>query len=319
LKTTDLRSFLGNKPIAVLYGGTSREREVSLRSGAKVHDSLDRQGFNAYLLDARDDFIGRIRENPPAVVFVMLHGTPGEDGSIQGALETLDLPYTGSGVVASALGIHKVLSKRVFREMKLQTPTFLEVLRESSLKETGERALREIGLPLVVKPVDEGSSLGVEFVRDETRLVSSMEEHRAQFGDFMVERLVPGTCVTAGILGTRGESFALPLLELRVKGSEFYDYDAKYTKGMTEFVIPAEIPERSARLLQKQSLRAHRALLCRGFSRVDGIVGEDGTPYLLEINTIPGMTALSDLPAEAEAMGISYDEVVLWILKSAWE
>jgi D-alanine-D-alanine ligase len=319
LKTSELKSFLGDKPIAVLYGGTSGEREVSLRSGAKVHASLTHQGFNAYLLDARDDFIGALRENPPAVVLIMLHGTPGEDGAIQGAVETLGLPYTGSGVQASAFGIHKVISKHIFLQLGLNTPPFLPVPLTSSLEKKREQAIETLGLPLVVKPVNEGSSLGVEFIRDADSLLPAMERERNEFGDFLLETLVEGVAVTVGILGTGAESFALPVLELRVKEREFYDYKAKYTEGMTEFVIPADIPDVSSNRLKEQSLIVHRALGCRGFSRVDGIVAEDGTPFLFEINTIPGMTALSDLPAEAEAMGISYDEVVLWILKSAWE
>jgi D-alanine-D-alanine ligase len=314
-----LKTFLGAKPIAVLYGGTSGEREVSLRSGTNVHASLTRQGFNAYLLDARDDFIDALRSNPPAVVLIMLHGTPGEDGSIQGAIETLGIPYTGSGVQSSAFGIHKVMAKHIFVRMGLNTPPYLSVPRETSLENARDSTLSDLGLPLVVKPVNEGSSLGVEFIRDEGSLLPAMEKEREGFGDFLIERLVDGVAVTVGILGTRSESFALPTLELRVKEREFYDYTAKYTKGMTEFIIPAEIPETSSALLQEQALAAHRSFGCRGFSRVDGIVAKDGTPFIFEINTIPGMTDLSDLPAEAEAMGISYDEVVLWILKSAWE
>ena len=158
MKTHELKTFLGAKPIAVLFGGTSGEREISLRSGTNVHASLVRQGFNAHLLDARDDFIGALRENTPAVVLIMLHGTPGEDGSVQGAIETLGLPYTGSGVQASALGIHKVAAKRIFVQMDLNTPPFLQVSRETPLDDAREHALRELGLPMVVKPVNEAEA-----------------------------------------------------------------------------------------------------------------------------------------------------------------
>ena len=315
----EARKLLKDKKIVVLYGGWSLEREVSLRSGKRVYDSLVRQGFNAVLLDAQRDYIDRIREIGADVVLIMLHGKPGEDGTFQGALESIGIPYTGSGVLASATGINKVASKRIFQSVGIPTPKFIFVPRWADMDDAYEQALEEIGIPLVIKPKDEGSSLGVHIVHDESELRRLMQEEREKFGDFLIEKYIKGKSVTTGILGTGDEAFAVPVLELRVRGREFYDYEAKYTRGLTEFVIPAELPQWSYDALQEYSLKAHLALECRGFSRVDGVVSEDGQPYILEVNTIPGMTELSDLPAEAEHAGISYDELVLWILKSAYE
>jgi D-alanine-D-alanine ligase len=315
----EARTFFRDKKILVLYGGWSRERDVSLRSGKKVYDSLLRQGFNVELLDMQRDYLDRIREISPDVVVIMLHGKPGEDGTVQGALETLQIPYTGSGVFASATGMNKLAAKRIFLSASIPTPDFIEIPREADLRKKMEEALEKMGLPLVIKPKDEGSSLGVKILKNSNDLIEIMGEERRVFGDFFMEKYIEGKTVTIGVLGTREKAFALPILELRVKGREFYDYEAKYTKGLTEFVIPAEIPGETYEALQEFSLKVHRLLECRGFSRIDAVVSRDGKPYILEINTIPGMTELSDLPAEAEAHGISYDELVLWILKSAFE
>jgi len=313
------RKFFKRKRIVVLCGGWSREREVSLLSGRRVYDSLKRQGFDAHLLDADRNYIQKLKELGADVVLIMLHGKPGEDGTIQGALESTGFAYTGSRVLASALGMNKVASKRIFQSLGIPTPPFLPVPKGSNLKEKMEEALSSIGTPLVVKPKEEGSSIGVRIVREESELLKVMEQEEREFGDFFVEKFIEGKTVTTGILGTGEGSFALPVLELRVKGREFYDYVAKYTKGATEFVIPAEIPHQTYKKLQEYSLLAHKAIECRGFSRVDAVVSQDGEPYILEINTIPGMTELSDLPKEAEVHGISYDELVFYVLRSAFE
>jgi D-alanine-D-alanine ligase len=315
----EAREFFRGKKILVLGGGWSREREVSLRSARRVYDSLLRQGFRASFLDVDRNFLEDIKSIKPDLVVIMLHGKPGEDGSIQGALEALGIPYTGTGVLGSALGMNKLQSKRIFESLGIPTPRYVYVNSSYDLPVLAKRAKRELGLPLVVKPKDEGSSIGVTIVREESELEQVLESERREFGDLLIEEYIEGKSVTVGVLGTGLESFPLPILELRVKGREFYDYVAKYTKGVTEFVIPAEISEEATSDLQRFALMAHRALECRGFSRVDAVVDGGGRPFILEVNTIPGMTELSDLPAEAEAMGISYDEVVLWILKSAYE
>ncbi len=318
----EARRFLKEKRIVVLGGGWSREREVSLRSSQRVLSSLVDQGFEATFLDMDRDYLEKLRQIAPDVVLIMLHGKPGEDGTVQGALETIGIPYTGTGVLGSALGINKLQSKRIFDSIGLPTPEFVYIdgkQGKEDLESTVGEAKRRLGFPLVVKPKDEGSSIGVKIVRNERDLLGVVEEAKGIFGDLLIERFIDGKAVTVGVLGTGYESFALPILELRVKGREFYDYEAKYTKGLTEFIIPADIPKETEKLLKDYAVMAHRAFECRGFSRVDAIVSQRGEPYLLEVNTIPGMTELSDLPAEAEAMGIPYDDVVLWILKSAFE
>lgn len=319
MRREDLIQKLRSAKILVLYGGWSREREVSLRSGRLVYESLLRQGFNAHLLDMGNDFVERIKEIKPDVVVIMLHGKPGEDGTVQGVLELLGIPYTGSGVLASSIGMDKLISKRIFAALSLPTPPYVPVLKEVPLNIALDKVKKILGMPVIVKPRSEGSSLGVKIVRSEDKLLEVMESTRREFGDFFVEKYIDGKAVTVGILGTGESAFALPVLELRVKGREFYDYNAKYTKGLTEFIIPAEIPKEAERILKESSLKMHRTIGCRGFSRVDAVVSKNGEPYLLEINTIPGMTDLSDLPKEAEHIGISYDEVVIYILKSAFE
>ncbi len=310
---------LKDKKILVLYGGWSREREVSIRSGKKVLNALISMGFNASGLDMDRDFYSKIKEINPDVVVIMLHGKPGEDGTVQGVLELMGIPYTGSGVLASAIGMNKIATKRLLLSYNLPTPDFVY---EPYLKDPGRLSstvLERLGLPVVVKPVDEGSSLGVRIVKSEEDLPGIIEEELSEFGNIYFEKYIKGKSVTVGILGTGSNAFPLPILELRPKGREFYDYEAKYTHGLTEFVIPAEIPGDSYKKLQEDSLRTHQIVGCRGFSRVDAVVSEQGDPYILEINTIPGMTDLSDLPAEAEHMGISYNELVLYILASAFE
>ncbi len=311
--------LLRDKKILVLYGGWSREREVSIRSGTKVLNALTSMGFNAVGLDMDRDFYNRIREISPDVVVIMLHGKPGEDGTVQGTLELMGIPYTGSGVLASAIGMNKIATKRMLLFHNLPTPDFVYDPYNRDPVKLSEKVIEKLGIPVVVKPVEEGSSLGVKIVKSEGELPRVIEEELGEFGNIYFERYIKGKSVTVGVLGTGEDAFPLPILELRPKGREFYDYEAKYTHGLTEFIIPAEIPDRAYRKLQKDSLRTHQIVGCRGFSRVDAVVSEDGEPYILEINTIPGMTDLSDLPAEAEHMGISYNELVLYILASAYE
>jgi D-alanine-D-alanine ligase len=276
-------------------------------------------GFNAVGLDMQKDYYERIKEISPDVVLIMLHGKPGEDGTIQGALELMGIPYTGSRVLASAIGINKITTKRLLIEQGLPTPDYYYDPFENDPEILAKNAIEKLGLPLVVKPVDEGSSLGVHIVREIETLKTVVEEDLREFENIYFEKFIVGKSVTVGVLGTGKDSFALPILELRPKGREFYDYEAKYTKGLTEFIIPAQIPEETYKKLQKDSVLTHQLIGCRGFSRVDAVVSNDGTGYILEINTIPGMTDLSDLPAEAAHMGIDYDTLVLYILSSAFE
>ncbi len=302
--------------VAVLYGGTSGEREVSLRSGKKVHESLVSQGLNAYLVDTKEDFIAMLKENRPDVAFITVHGRGGEDGVLQGTLEALGIKYSGSGVLASAAAMNKIASKRIWIGAGVPTPKFYLFDNSSDLKEQCERLLRTFPLPLVLKPVSEGSSLGVNIMTKPEDLLPSVKNTIAEFGDAFAEEFIKGTQVTVGIIDDGGKLKALPVLEL-VPKADFYDFKAKYTAGMTQFIVPARLPKLVYSRVQAAAIDAFIALECRGLARIDFIIDSDGTPFAHDANTIPGMTDLSDLPAQAAADGISYDELVIKILESA--
>ena len=312
-----MREQLQSLRIAVLMGGVSREREVSLRSGNRVLESLLRQGFDAIGIDVDHHVAARLGSERVNFAFIALHGRHGEDGTIQGLLEILGIPYTGSGVLASALGMNKVATKRLLAGAGVATAPFALIDVDRGVDEEVRRIERELGLPLVVKPVSEGSSIGVHIADTSEALNRAVRSDLYYFGKIFVERFVRGREVSIGVLGTNGSSRALPVLELKPK-NRFYDYEAKYTKGLTEFVLPADLTASTTLLVQEAAVTAHRALGCRGFSRVDAIVADDGTPFVLEVNTIPGLTELSDLPAQAAAAGMGFDELIFEILKTAY-
>ncbi|MCX5750907.1 MAG: D-alanine--D-alanine ligase [Candidatus Saganbacteria bacterium] len=309
---------LKNKKVAVLSGGMSGERAVSLRSGKRVFESLKSQGFKVVQLDPKDgDLTQKLKKQKIDIAFIALHGKYGEDGTIQGLLELAGIPYTGSGVLASALAMNKVAAKYVFRAKGVSTPNFM-ILEEDNLDQAIGKIKRVFPFPMVVKPFSEGSSLGVSIVKDPDQLEAVARETVKKFKEVFVEEFIAGKEVTVGILGTGQKAEALPILEL-VSKNDFYDYEAKYTSGMTEFILPARLVKPLYEKTQATAIAAHRALGCRGLSRVDIIVGTDHTPYVHEVNTIPGMTDQSDLPAEAAHAGIGFDELVLRILESAFE
>ena len=297
-------------------GGRSGEREVSLRSGKNVLNSLRSQGFNVISLDADEKLIDNLKKNKIDVAYIMLHGKFGEDGTVQGLLEHFGIPYTGSKILASALAMNKVASKRIFLATGIPTPPYLPIDPNTDVKKQCEKIKRIFPFPLVVKPTSEGSSLGVSIVREEEKLEKVLSETVEKFKDVFIEEYIKGKEVTVGILGTGDGLTALPILELKPK-AEFYDYKAKYTAGGTDFILPARLPKELYKHTQEIAIRAHRVLGCYGVSRVDIIIGKDHTPYVHEVNTIPGMTDRSDLPAEAQCAGISFDELVAKILESA--
>jgi D-alanine-D-alanine ligase len=310
------RAKLKSKKIAVIMGGRSGEREVSLRSGKRVLNSLKSQGFKAISLDADEKLIENLKKNKIDIAYIMLHGKFGEDGTVQGLLEHFGIPYTGSGILASALAMHKVAAKRIFQATGIPTPQYLPIDPDVSVAKQCEKIKRIFPFPLVVKPTSEGSSLGVSIVKDEDKLEKVLSETVEKFKDVFIEEYIKGKEVTVGILGRGEDLTALPILELKPK-AEFYDYKAKYTAGGTDFILPAKLPRELYKYTQETALRAHKALGCHGVSRVDIIVSGDHTPYVHEVNTIPGMTEASDLPAEAQYAGISFDELVVKILESA--
>ena len=305
------------KRIAVLMGGKSGERQVSLRSGARVTAALRRLGADVVTIDPIDpDWVDRMRGSSIEVAFLALHGKGCEDGTIQGVLEAFEFAYTGSGILASALAMNKVMTKQVLSTMNVPTPDYIVVGPNQNLDLQCEEAANRLGLPLVLKPASEGSSIGVSIIWELPELKRIARKTQYEFGEIFFEQYIQGQEVTVGLLGAKETLRALPVLELAPK-REFYDYEAKYTEGMTEFILPARLSDSLTEQVQGIALNTHQAIGCWGVSRVDMLVDADGQPYVMEINTLPGLTDLSDLPAQAGAAGISYDELIYEILASA--
>jgi D-alanine-D-alanine ligase len=305
------------KRIAVLMGGKSAERQVSLRSGARVMSAFQNLGATPIIIDPiEDDWVNQMREASVEIAFLALHGQGCEDGTIQGVLESFGFAYTGSGVLASALAMNKVMTKRVLATIDVPIPNYLPVNPEEDLHPQCEEAAERLGFPVVIKPTSEGSSIGVSIIRELLELKRVARKTQHEFGDIFFEQYIQGKEVTVGLLGMKRDLRALPVLEL-VPKREFYDYEAKYTEGMTEFILPARLSDHLTQRVQEIALNTHNALGCWGVSRVDMLVNADRGAYAIELNTLPGMTELSDLPAQAEEAGISYEELVLEILASA--
>ena len=307
---------LKTKKIGVLMGGLSGEREVSLRSGANCLRALLTKGYDAVSIDAVRDVAQRLDEEQVEVAFLALHGRFGEDGTIQGLLEIMGIPYTGSGVLSSALGMNKIAAKKVVSATGLTTPDHYEVGAGESAERAAAAIELSLGVPVMLKPVEEGSSLGVTKCVDVDSLRSDIKTARAEFGSVFAEQFVVGREITAGVLQRSAGTEVLPILEL-VPKNDFYDYEAKYTEGLTEFVLPAQLPRPAYAAAQELAVAAFSAIGCRGYARVDMIVDQQGTPWFIEVNTLPGMTDTSDLPAQAAAAGISYEDLVETILLTA--
>lgn len=301
--------------IGILMGGLSPEREVSLNSGKKVAESLLRTGHDvrSLIVDDPDDLIAAL--NGIDILFPVLHGGIGEDGTLQLLFEVMGIPYAGSQPLACATAMNKLHSKKVFSRAHLQIPAFLEKGKES-WNVFAERVEKELGFPCVVKPINEGSSVGVHIIRNRSVFIETCKAVQKEFDGFFVEQFIEGKEITVGILRIAEKDVALTPIELRPK-NDFYDYEAKYTPGMTEFIIPAEIDEETTHLVKEISEKAHEALGCFGFSRVDLILDGDNEVFVLEVNTLPGMTETSDLPQAAEAQGISFDELCQLMLRTA--
>jgi len=295
--------------VAVLMGGLSAEREISLKTGRAIAESLRRSNRDVVEIDVDRNLPVKLIEADAESAFVALHGRWGEDGTVQGLLETMGIPYTGSGVTASALAMNKRIAKIIFRASGVLTPDF-----QSIKPEDGVAAL-EIAPPFVAKPVSEGSTIGVGVARTMEQAEAAIAEARAAGGDrseILIETFVEGREVTLGVVG--GEVF--PLVEV-IPESGFYDFEAKYTPGRTRYACPAELPEKTAKAAERAGFKAYRALGCEGAARVDLIVDSSGRAWVLEVNTIPGMTPTSLLPKAAAAVGIGFDELVLRIIDSA--
>jgi D-alanine-D-alanine ligase len=305
--------------VALLCGGTSAEREISIASGLNVRDALVEEGFTVAVFDTREpDFIDQIREFAPDVAFIALHGEGGEDGRIQGFLETLGIPYTHSGVEASALAMDKQVSKILYRSCGLATADFV-VAYQDRFEGNPEPLLAEIGLPCVVKPVCDGSSFGVSIPKTREQFLQALEEGFKLGEVLLIEEFVTGIEVTVPVLGNRYDDLlALPVIEI-VPKNEFYDYESKYAEGGSEHIIPARITQAEAAACQQAAIKAHDVLGCAGVSRTDIIVTADGTPWIIETNTIPGMTGTSLIPEDAKKVDISPGELYRLLLHYALE
>lgn len=305
--------------VAVLKGGRSLERQVSLQSGARVEDALERLGHEVVGIDVDHDLVRRLREVAADVAFVALHGRDGEDGTVQELLEVLGIPYTGSGVSACARSSDKVLAKHEMRDAQIPTPDFLS-FNETAFKELGAAdalgAIEErLGFPLVVKPADQGSALGIKFAATAADVPAALVAAFSYSAKVLLERYVRGQDLAVSIL----DGVALPVVEaVPVAGADFYDFAARYTIGRTRFVCPADLPADVTARAQELALSTHDVLRCRGFSRVDLMRdGETGELWVLEANAIPGLTETSLLPQAADAAGIGFDDLVGRILALA--
>lgn len=291
--------------VAVLLGGRSAEREVSIMSGSAVLDALKRRGLDAHPFDPAQRPLEDLKRERFARAHIALHGRFGEDGTVQGALELLGIPYTGSGVLASALAMDKWRSKLVWQAVGVPTPRFA-MLREG---QDFDALARELGMPIIVKPAREGSTIGLSKVTDPAALPQAYRL-AAQYDDLVLaEEFIEGQELTCAILGED----ALPLVRIEAPGG-LYDYDAKYFSNATRYFCPSGLAPEVERALQTQAMTAYRILGCRGWGRVDVILRRDGRPYFLEANTSPGMTGHSLVPMAARQAGLGFDELALRIL-----
>ncbi len=295
--------------VAVLMGGPSAEREVSIKSGSAVLAALRRQGVAAYGVDADKSTLRWLEQEKIDRAFIALHGRWGEDGVIQGALEVLGIPYTGSDVLGSALGMDKLRSKYLWSAASIPTPAYAVLEPSVDLNQV----IAKLGLPIFVKPVREGSSLGISKAKTPAALKAAWEM-AAKYDDLVIaESFIDGAELTCGVLGDR----ALPLIKIETD-REFYDYEAKYILDSTRYLCPCGLPVEKEREIQTLALRAFATLGCSGWGRVDFMLDKAGQPYVLEVNTVPGMTDHSLVPKAAKQAGLEFDELVLRILETSF-
>jgi D-alanine-D-alanine ligase len=340
------RKIKGSLKIGVIAGGISSEREVSLSTGKGIHEALLSLGYRAEFIDFTGDI--KVMLDRMDIAFLALHGKYGEDGTMQGLLELLKIPYTGSGVLASAIAMDKIYSKKIFEFENIPTPPYIvfdlsnveqmdepapeiteKIIPKISEKITdkiapkisekitdkiADKIARSIGYPIIVKPGRGGSSIGVTIVQSQEGLSQALKEASLQDGRVLIEKFIPGKQLTVSIIGMRPQ--ALPIIEIRPK-SGFYDYRSKYTPGFTEYIVPAPIEKDLAQQVSSFAVKCHKALDCSAISRVDFIHGNDGSINILEVNTIPGMTPTSLVPKAADVCGISYELLTEIILNCA--
>lgn len=308
--------------VAVLKGGRSLERQVSMRSGARVEDALDRLGHHPLGIDVGPDLVDRLRESRPDVAFVALHGRDGEDGTVQELLDTLAIPYTGSGVSACIRAADKVLAKHAMRDREVPTPEFF-AFNETAFNELGAAqalpAIEErLGFPIVVKPASQGSALGIKFARAPADLPAALLAAFSYDRKVLLERHVDGRDLAVSIIADGASPRALPIVEAVPVQDEFYDFEARYEFGRTKFSCPAKLPTATAQEATRIALSVFELLGLAGFARVDLMFDDKGDQlYALEADVVPGLTDTSLLPQAADAAGIGFDELVQRILDAA--
>jgi D-alanine-D-alanine ligase len=310
--------------VAVLKGGRSLERQVSLRSGAQIEDALQRLGHETAVIDVGPELVKQVRAAQPDVAFIALHGRDGEDGAVQELLGAIGIPYTGSGPSACIRCADKVLAKHLMRDAHIPTPEF-HAFNETAFRELGAAAALgdiegSLGFPLVVKPAGQGSALGIKFARSSEEVPSALLAAFSYDRKVLLERYVRGRDLAVSVLDSQdgAQPLALPVVEAIPRDEDFYDFEARYEIGRTAFVCPAELPLELAERAQELALQVYELLGCRGFARVDLMLeAEGGELWVLETNAIPGFTETSLLPQAADAAGIGFDELVARILASA--
>ncbi len=296
-----------NMKIGVLYGGTSAEREVSLSSGKGIIEALSKKGHEVVGIDFHPQRIKEIIDLDVDIVYIGLHGRFGEDGRIQALLEMLNIPYVGSGVLGSALAMDKAKAKTFFHKNGIRVAQEMVVYKHSFQKDEFKW---NTTFPAVVKPNQEGSTIGLTIAQNEQELMEGIEEAFRFDDTVLIEEFIDGIEVTVAVMGNKGEEKALPVVEI-VPKNKYYDYEAKYAPGMSEHIVPARVGDNTMNLLQANAVLAHQVLGCDIYSRVDFIVPRDGTePVILEVNTLPGMTPTSLYPDAAREIGLSYEDMI---------
>ena len=305
------------RTVALLAGGISSEREVSLQSGDQVYEALDKDKYQIRRYDPKTDLSRLVRDASGIdVALIILHGPYGEDGTVQGLLDLLHIPYQGSGVLGSALAMNKAVTKKLYEKSGLPVPPYVIYDRNDNVDV--DACVKRLGLPLVVKPVSGGSSVGMSIVRSAADLQGALNKATVYDDAVMTESYIAGTELTAGVIGNK-ELDALPVIEIVPDQSrEFFDYEAKYTPGVTQEICPARIDDELTQQTQAYAKKAHQALYCRGYSRTDMIL-KDHKIYVLETNTIPGMTATSLLPQAAQVGGMSFSQLMDKLIELALE
>ena len=313
-QTLKVRENKKSLKIGVIAGGISSERKISLLTGKNIFNSLLKSGYNTVLIDPKDNFLSRLKEINLA--FLALHGKYGEDGTVQGLLEFAKIPYTGSGILGSAIAINKILSKKILRYENIITPDYIaaDFKNKPCLSELKKLLNKKLAYPVIVKPNTEGSTIGINIVNDDTQLEYAVSDALKYDSKILIEKYIKGRELTVSIIVN--EPFALPIIEIKPK-SGFYDYEAKYVKGMTEYIVPAKLDKGITRHISETAVKCHKVLECRSISRVDFILDNHNNAYVFELNTMPGMTATSLVPKAAEAEGINFDHLVEIILDLA--